>query len=390
MDTSPRIRSRAALAGAALATILLLSGCAGGGATGAGTATQQAADNVVPGYALGEIPPIPSIEVPDMSVMLAFESGFATDLTASIGSYPGVSIKPAQCDASGAYAGTNVADSGIVSSTTDAGEVWNFGDGSGNITRDGWTYYNFGDGSASLDGPNDVHYSNFGDGTGNYTDPTQEISVYTDGGGQITRGEETIYNGGDGAGYWEHGSVRVDNYGDGTGKYTDGTLTIENNGDGTATVNGESVPADPIEPLPQVPAIEPMAAIAPATPCGLTVTLENEALFDFGSAEVRADSQSTLASLAQAMIDLGVPKAEVSGHADSVGDDAENQTLSEQRAQAVVASLQGSGVTSELSAVGYGETRPVADNENADGSDNPTGRQENRRVEVFIPTFDQK
>ena len=42
---------------------------------------------------------------------------------------------------------------------------------------------------------------------------------------------------------------------------------------------------------------------------------------------------------------------------------------------------------SSIESVGYGETRPVAPNENPDGSDNPGGRRLNRRVEVFVPAF---
>ena len=61
--------------------------------------------------------------------------------------------------------------------------------------------------------------------------------------------------------------------------------------------------------------------------------------------------------------------------------------LSEQRAQAVVEALKANGVSTSLDATGFGETRPVAPNENSDGSDNPAGRQLNRRVEIFIPVF---
>ena len=45
------------------------------------------------------------------------------------------------------------------------------------------------------------------------------------------------------------------------------------------------------------------------------------------------------------------------------------------------------GVSAMLDATGYGESKPVAPNENADGSDNPAGRALNRRVEIFIPAF---
>ena len=50
----------------------------------------------------------------------------------------------------------------------------------------------------------------------------------------------------------------------------------------------------------------------------------------------------------------------------------------------MVAALQKAGVSTGLTAEGYGESRPVAANE-IDGKDNPAGRQLNRRVEIFIP-----
>ena len=102
---------------------------------------------------------------------------------------------------------------------------------------------------------------------------------------------------------------------------------------------------------------------------------------------MRADAASTLRSLATVLTSSGAPRLMVNGHTDSVSDDAFNQTLSEKRAQAVVQALRGDGVTASMEAVGYGESRPVAPNTNPDGSDNPAGRQLNRRVEIFVPTF---
>ena len=68
---------------------------------------------------------------------------------------------------------------------------------------------------------------------------------------------------------------------------------------------------------------------------------------------------------------------EVQGHTDAVGNDGYNLTLSLARAQAVQAWLVGNGIAStQLSAQGYGKTRPVADN------DSDEGRARNRRVEL--------
>jgi OmpA-OmpF porin, OOP family len=77
----------------------------------------------------------------------------------------------------------------------------------------------------------------------------------------------------------------------------------------------------------------------------------------------------------------------VHGHTDSIGDDAYNQALSERRAGAVHTALVqlvgGDDITYEVA--GFGETQPVAANENPDGSDNPAGRQQNRRVTITFP-----
>ncbi len=78
-------------------------------------------------------------------------------------------------------------------------------------------------------------------------------------------------------------------------------------------------------------------------------------------------------------------KLEVQGHTDNVGADAYNQTLSEARAKAVAAWLTQHGVAADrLTAMGYGKTRPVADN----GSDE--GRAKNRRVEIADPRCSPK
>ncbi|HUP90883.1 MAG TPA: OmpA family protein, partial [Solimonas sp.] len=70
-------------------------------------------------------------------------------------------------------------------------------------------------------------------------------------------------------------------------------------------------------------------------------------------------------------------KLEVGGHTDNVGQPAANQKLSEARAQAVQAALVAQGIAAaRLSAKGYGDTRPVADNRSEDG------RAKNRRVEL--------
>jgi outer membrane protein OmpA-like peptidoglycan-associated protein len=70
-------------------------------------------------------------------------------------------------------------------------------------------------------------------------------------------------------------------------------------------------------------------------------------------------------------------RVEVAGHTDNVGASEANQRLSQERAQAVMAALVARGVKADrLTAKGYGQTTPVADNRTEDG------RTKNRRVEL--------
>lgn len=76
---------------------------------------------------------------------------------------------------------------------------------------------------------------------------------------------------------------------------------------------------------------------------------------------------------------------EIQSHTDSKGSDSYNEKLSQKRAESVVNYLISKGIKPEqLKAKGYGESVPVAPNENADGSDNPEGRSQNRRTDFKI------
>ncbi len=113
------------------------------------------------------------------------------------------------------------------------------------------------------------------------------------------------------------------------------------------------------------------------SPVEVGVTLDASVAFAFDSADLTADAQARLAEVAADIAARGSGEVVVTGHTDSDGDDAYNQTLSEQRAQAVVGALQqGSGSAVTFTAVGRGEDEPVADN----GTDE--GKQANRRVTV--------
>ena len=78
-------------------------------------------------------------------------------------------------------------------------------------------------------------------------------------------------------------------------------------------------------------------------------------------------------------------KIEIGSHTDSRGGDEYNIRLSQKRAESVIRFLIKQDISNErLVAKGYGETTPIAPNENPDGSDSPEGRQLNRRTEFKI------
>lgn len=118
---------------------------------------------------------------------------------------------------------------------------------------------------------------------------------------------------------------------------------------------------------------------------GIEVALPDTVLFDFGSAALRQDAREQLVLIAGLAAAHPESAVTVGGHADSVGESRDNQALSEDRAEVVAAALGVLGVsTDRMTATGFGESQPVAPNHNPDGSDNPEGRQLNRRVEVLV------
>ena len=208
-----------------------------------------------------------------------------------------------------------------------------------------------------------------------------------DGSGVSSNGDKQVVNGGDGSGVINEGPVSIVVDGTGGGVYNGPNLNIINNGDGTAMVNGQQVKADKAPTVGKVGKFPKVDSLKPVESCGTTITLEDGVLFDFGKSDIRPEAAATLKKLAEVLTNAKVPAAHVYGHTDSIGDDASNQTLSEERATAVVNELKKDGVTTTLDSQGFGESKPVAPNTNSDGSDNPAGRQANRRVEIFIPAF---
>jgi outer membrane protein OmpA-like peptidoglycan-associated protein len=124
--------------------------------------------------------------------------------------------------------------------------------------------------------------------------------------------------------------------------------------------------------------------------CGKRFLVGADALFEFDQATLTPDAEETLAALAPLLAKAGKHPATVEGHTDAKGSDAYNQTLSEKRAQAVKGWLVTHGALPATTPTqGWGKRRPVAPNAKPDGSDDPAGRQKNRRVEVVLDLCNQ-
>jgi outer membrane protein OmpA-like peptidoglycan-associated protein len=111
----------------------------------------------------------------------------------------------------------------------------------------------------------------------------------------------------------------------------------------------------------------------------LAVTFKSDVLFDTNSAALKAGSYDEISRVAQVLNQYPETTIMIAGHTDSTGSDTYNQQLSEQRAMAVKNALTGQGVNpARMSAIGYGESKPIADN------NTESGRQTNRRVAITI------
>jgi outer membrane protein OmpA-like peptidoglycan-associated protein len=103
--------------------------------------------------------------------------------------------------------------------------------------------------------------------------------------------------------------------------------------------------------------------------------------YDFDKATLKDESFPALDRLVEVLNKYPTMVIEVGAHTDSKGSDNYNQRLSERRAASVVKYLTEKGIAAErLQSKGFGESEPVAPNMNEDGTDNPEGRQKNRRT----------
>jgi len=116
------------------------------------------------------------------------------------------------------------------------------------------------------------------------------------------------------------------------------------------------------------------------------IELAADVLFDFDKADILPKAETVLGQVADLLRQKAKSGVRIEGHTDAKGSPAYNQKLSVRRADAVKTWLLKQPDLKRISFVtaGFGATRPVAPNTKPDGSDDPDGRQKNRRVELII------
>lgn len=125
---------------------------------------------------------------------------------------------------------------------------------------------------------------------------------------------------------------------------------------------------------------------ADVTDYGYKISLSGDVLFEFDKADLKPVATETLQKVVILATKENAVEVRVEGHTDSKGGDGYNMALSKRRAEAVKGWLVNSGGLDStiVNASGLGETQAVADNANPDGTDNPEGRAQNRRVDIYV------
>ena len=350
---------------------------------------------IVPGYALGEIPPISIPEIQNLSVSENHNAKITLDMAKKISSVPGITISPVKVEDSNIVGGSysmQIGKNGDGQYSDKNKSVQTDGNGAGQYEDDKVTIQRDEDGAGQyINKVTGVTLQVDKDGAGQYIDEKNDLSIQVDsnGTGLYTdkKNNVTIYVNENDVRYVST-DIEMVNNGDGSGTYTDKSknLIIENDGKGKAkiTFNGQTteVDAKPLEKPGKLAKLEMVPPVPSIEANSLLIALDSEVLFDVNKYDVRVhpEAEEVLKNLAIVLKEMDVKNFEIDGHTDSDGSDEYNQVLSEKRANSVKNFLVSQGVTAEITTKGYGESKPVASNDTAEG------KQKNRRVEIIIPT----
>ena len=351
---------------------------------------------IVPGYALGEIPAISIPEIPNLSVSEDPDAKITLDMAKKISSVPGITISPVKVEDSNIVGGSysmQIGKNGDGQYSDKNKSVQTDGNGAGQYEDDKVTIQRDEDGAGQyINKVTGVTLQVDKDGAGQYIDEKNDLSIQVnkDGTGLYTnkKNNVTIYVNENDVRYVST-NIEMVNNGDGSGTYTDKSknLVIENDGKGKAkiTFNGQTteVDAKPLEKPGKLAKLEMVPPVPSIEANSLLIALDSEVLFDVNKYDVRVhpEAEEVLKNLAIVLKEMDVKNFEIDGHTDSDASDEHNQVLSENRANSVKNFLVSQGVTAEITTKGYGESKPVASNDTAEG------KQKNRRVEIIIPTI---
>ena len=351
---------------------------------------------IVPGYALGEIPAISIPEIPNLSVSENPDAKITLDMAKKISSVPGITISPVKVEDSNIVGGSysmQIGKNGDGQYSDKNKSVQTDGNGAGQYEDDKVTIQRDEDGAGQyINKVTGVTLQVDKDGAGQYIDEKNDLSIQVnkDGTGLYTdkKNNVTIYVNENDVRYVST-NIEMVNNGDGSGTYTDKSknLVIENDGKGKAkiTFNGQTteVDAKPLEKPGKLAKLEMVPPVPSIEANSLLIALDSEVLFDVNKYDVRVhpEAEEVLKNLAIVLKEMDVKNFEIDGHTDSDASDEHNQVLSENRANSVKNFLVSQGVTAEITTKGYGESKPVASNDTAEG------KQKNRRVEIIIPTI---
>ena len=351
---------------------------------------------IVPGYALGEIPAISIPEIPNLSVSENPDAKITLDMAKKISSVPGITISPVKVEDGNIVGGSysmQIGKNGDGQYSDKNKSVQTDGNGAGQYEDDKVTIQRDEDGAGQyINKVTGVTLQVDKDGAGQYIDEKNDLSIQVnkDGTGLYTnkKNNVTIYVNENDVRYVST-NIEMVNNGDGSGTYTDKSknLVIENDGKGKAkiTFNGQTteVDAKPLEKPGKLAKLEMVPPVPSIEANSLLIALDSEVLFDVNKYDVRVhpEAEEVLKNLAIVLKEMDVKNFEIDGHTDSDGSEEYNQVLSEKRANSVKNFLVSQGVTAEITTKGYGESKPVASNDTAEG------KQKNRRVEIIIPTI---
>ena len=351
---------------------------------------------IVPGYALGEIPAISIPEIPNLSVSENPDAKITLDMAKKISSVPGITISPVKVEDSNIVGGSysmQIGKNGDGQYSDKNKSVQTDGNGAGQYEDDKVTIQRDEDGAGQyINKVTGVTLQVDKDGAGQYIDEKNDLSIQVnkDGTGLYAnkKNNVTIYVNENDVRYVST-NIEMVNNGDGSGTYTDKSknLVIENDGKGKAkiTFNGQTteVDAKPLEKPGKLAKLEMVPPVPSIEANSLLIALDSEVLFDVNKYDVRVhpEAEEVLKNLAIVLKEMDVKNFEIDGHTDSDASDEYNQVLSEKRANSVKNFLVSQGVTAEITTKGYGESKPVASNDTAEG------KQKNRRVEIIIPTI---